>query len=556
MPVRTTLRAGYAEVAIRIQEAMDELTSGDVRGRLSDAVRDATKDTGNWAYYIDHTGDEESGDVYYSCGGDTMCSPYEMSKTGDTAAKATVHHDQGMKVTPRVVYEPEAEDADHYTSMTESLKAAKLYLALPIYERFISKAERDSADDSDFAGKGKSFPILKASDVSAAFHALGRAGSDNFSISKIKSNIIAIAKRKGFPLPKSAKDTTKEAARGNTTGLKLVESAGCSFLGNIPVREAARTSYPIKIISPGTGTSAHYTEECLKDAARNGAFKKGTFMFWNHPTGQQESQRPEGDLNDLAAITTSDGEYRESGAKGPGIYADAKVMADYADKIETRAAHIGLSIRAGGTSSGKTVDGKPVLASIDHVESVDYVTRAGRGGMALAESARFAKLLESFNEGEVSNMDAAEIKKLQESLAAQTAINERLLKRALRADALELAGAVLTTTNLTEAQRKFVAESVIGTADSPREIPTKEGVLDAAKLTEAVNAQAKAYSATLPATGGIRGLGAGPTLVTESADAKAARLESLKESQTREVRALMELGLSEAAAKESVGVAA
>src|SRR5580700_1229335 len=101
MPARTTLRAGYAEVAIRIQEAMDELTSGDVRQRLSDAVRDATKDTGNWAYYIDHSGDDESGDVYYSCGGDVMCSPYEMSKSGDNAPKAVVHHDQGMKVVPR-----------------------------------------------------------------------------------------------------------------------------------------------------------------------------------------------------------------------------------------------------------------------------------------------------------------------------------------------------------------------------------------------------------------------------------------------------------------------
>lgn len=553
MPVRTTLRAGYAEVAIRIQEAMDDLTSGDVRGRLQDGVRDATKDTGNWAYYIDHTGDEESGDVYYSCGGDTMCSPYEMAKSGDTAAKATVHHDQGMKVTPRVIYEPEAEDADHYAAMSEAFKTAKLYTGLPVYERFISKTERDSADDSDFAGKGKSFPILKAGDVSAAFHALGRAGTDNYGVSKIRANIIAIAKRKGFPLPKSAQDTKKESAKpGNTTGLKLVESAGCAFLGKVPVREAARSAYPIKIISPGTGSSAHYTEACLKDAAKSGAFKKGTFMFWNHPTGAQESQRPEGDLNDLAAITTSDGEYRETGAKGPGIYADAKVMADYADKIEARAPHIGLSIRAGGTTSGKTIDGKPVLASIDHVESVDYVTRAGRGGMALAESAQFTKLLESFNEGEVSDMDAAEIKKLQESLAAQTAINERLLKRALRADALELAGAVLATTSLTEAQRKFVAESVVNTGD----VPTKDGVLDAARLTESVNAFAKAYSATLPATGGVRGLGAGPTLVTESAEVKAAREAHVKTSQALEVKALMELGLSEAAAKESVGVAA
>jgi len=121
----------------------------------------------------------------------------------------------------------------------------------------------------------------------------------------------------------------------------------------------------------------------------------------------------------------------------------------------------------------------------------------------------------------------------------------------MRADALELANAVLSTTSLNEAQRKYVADSVVD-----REIPTKDGVLDGAKLTEAVNAAAKAYSATLPSTGGVRGMGAGPTLVQESAEQKAARLETLKESQAREVRALVELGLSEAAAKESVGVAA
>lgn len=556
MPVRTTLRAGYAEVAIRIQEAMDELTSNDVRGRLSDAVRDATKDTGNWAYYIDHTGDEESGDVYYSCGGDVMCSPYEMSKSGDNAAQAMVHHDQGIKVVPRVIYEPEISEEDHYAAMME----AKVYTPgrSPICEKFISKATRDKMDPADFAGKGQSYPIGDQEDLDAAVRSLGRAGPDNYSIAKIKSNIIAIAKRKGLSLPKAWQDgTKKEAAKpGNTTGLRLVESAGCSFLGDVPIREAARTSYPIKIISPGTGSSAHYPEDVLKKAAKEGAFKKGTFMFWNHPTSAQEAQRPEGDLNDLAAITTTNGEYRENGAKGPGIYAEAKVMADYADKIEQRAPHIGLSIRAGGTTSGKSVDGKPVLASIDHVESVDYVTRAGRGGMALAESAKFTKLLESFNEGGEVDMTEAEVKALKESLAAQTAINERLLKRALRADALELAGAVLATTSLTETQRKFVAESVVGTADAPREIPTKEGVLDAAKLTEAVNAFAKSYSATLPATGGVRGMGAGPTLVTESAEQKSAREAALKESQAREVRALVELGLSEAAAKESVGVAA
>jgi hypothetical protein len=530
---------------------MDGLTNGDVRGRLSDAVRDATKDTGNWAYYIDHTGDEESGDVYYSCGGDVMCSPYEMTKTGDTAPKAVVHHDQGMKVVPRTIYEPEAEDADHYATMSE---AAKLYSVAPLYERFISKDERDAAAGEDFAGKGKSFPILKPEDVGAAAKSMGRAGSDNFSIAKIKANIIAIAKRKGWAkyLPKSWQDgaAPKESTRAKES-LRLIEhQANTGFLQTLKLREGARSTYPVLLISPGTGSSAHYSAELLKKAAQEGKFPAKTFMYWNHPTEAEERARPEGDLDNLAAITTKPGYWDDNGPRGPAIYAEAKPMADYADKIESRAPHIGLSIRANGTTSGKTVNGKPDLASIDYVESVDYVTRAGRGGMALAESERFVKLLEEFREGEVCDMDAAEITKLKESLAAQTAINARLLERANRADAIDLANAVLATTSLSEAQRKFVAESVISQG-----VPLKDGVLDAAKLTEAVNAFAKSYSATLP-TAGIRGMGAGPTLVQESAEVKAAREAALKETQAREVRALIELGLSEAAAKESVGVAA
>ena len=547
------LRAESILVAQQLQESADALTASDTRDALSSAVSDIHKDSG-YGYLLDNFGDDESGDAVYRSNGETMRAPYTMTGGNGFAKKAKIDVSNAMKVRGRMVYEPICDEGDHIAAMTEAFSAAKIYTELPVYERFIAKAERDKADDSDFAGKGRSFPILKREDVMAAVRSIGRAGADNHSSATLKANIIAIAKRKGWAdeLPKAWQaGTKKEAAAGNTTGLRLVESAGCAFLGNVPVREAARTSYPIKIISPGTGSSAHYTEACLKDAAQKGAFKKGTFMFWNHPTNAQESQRPEGDLNDLAAITTSDGEYRETGAKGPGIYAEAKVMADYADKIEARAPHIGLSIRAGGTTSGKTVDGKPVLASIDHVESVDYVTKAGRGGMALAESAKFTKLLESFNEGAVSDMDATEIKKLQESHAASLALIEKLQKRALRADALELAGAVLATTSLNEAQRKFVADLVI-----EREIPTKDGVLDAPKLTEAVNAAAKAYSATLPASGGVRGLGAGPTLVQESAEVKAAKAEALKESQAREVSALMELGLSEKAAKESVGVAA
>ena len=57
--------------------------------------------------------------------------------------------------------------------------------------------DRDKIDAADFAGKDRSFPIVKPGDVSDAASSIGRAGPDNYSSDKLKSNIIAIAKRKG-----------------------------------------------------------------------------------------------------------------------------------------------------------------------------------------------------------------------------------------------------------------------------------------------------------------------------------------------------------------------
>lgn len=470
----------YLALAAKIQESALAMCHDDIRTRLSDALRNAVKDTGAWGYIVAVFGDDTSGDVVYSVSSDLKKAPYSMTTGG-----ATIDIAKAVDVVPLTTYE------------TETM-------------------------------------------------AVGEAGARNS-----KRDLMQLQTIHDSAAAMGANCSMKESLRAKES-LRLVEhQAGMGFLETLKLREGARTSYPVLLITPGTGSSAHYSAEVLKKAADDGKFPAKTFMYWNHPTEAQESARPEGDLDDLAAVTTSAGVWNENGIKGPGIYANAKPMADYAEKIDSRAPHIGVSIRAGGTKSGKTVNGKPDLASIDYVESVDYVTRAGRGGMALAESEKFTKLLESFNEGEVSEMDATEIKKLQESHAASLALIEKLQKRALRADALELAGAVLATTSLNEAQRKFVADTVI-----EREIPVKEGVLDAAKLTEAVNAAAKSYSATLPATGGVRGLGAGPTLVTESAEVKAAREANLKESQAKQVRALVDLGLSEASAKESVGVAA
>lgn len=477
---------------------------------LGDAVQDLHKDPSSYGYCLDYYGDDESGDVVYRSNGETKQAPYSVTGGDGFARKASIDAAKAMKVRGRMVYEPVMDEGEHYAAMSEAFLTAKIYAAMPLYERFVSKSERDAAGDADFAGKGKSFPILKRADVMAAVRSIGRAGSENSSGSTIKANIIAIAKRKGWEdeLPKAWRPKPSEAAVSKTggAGLRLVESLqGSGFLEKVTLKEAARTNYPILMITPGTGSTAHYSKDVLRKASEAGVFKKGAFMYWNHPTRAEEAARPELDLDNLAAITTSDGVYQENGVKGPGVYANAKPMADYADKIETRAPHIGLSIRAGGTSTGRTVEGKPELASIDYLESVDYVTRAGRGGMALAESERFTALLESFNskEGAICEMDQTTITRLQETVNSQAALIERLNGRALRGDAMELGAAFLRSTSLNEAAKVHVLENVLGTVDNPRPIPMNAaGAIDAAKLTEAFTAEAKRVGTLAESLGG------------------------------------------------------
>lgn len=331
----------------------------------------------------------------------------------------------------------------------------------------------------------------------------------------------------------------KESATGAAADLKLVESSGAEFLTDLQLIEA-RTAYPVKLISPGLGSTAFYPDKVLEACADK--FKAGTLMFWNHPTMAEESARPEGNLDNLAAILTSNARWDANGAKGPGLYAEAKVMADYAQKVEERAPHIGLSIRAGGKGTGRLVEGKPELASIDYVESVDYVTRAGRGGLALAEAARDAGILE----GGESDMDTAEVHKIVEA-AVKTAVAQAtapLQERARRGDATVIAHRALATIGFTEAQKAFVVETVLRET-----IPTKDGAVDADALTVLVTTEAKRLGAVLG--GSVRGFNSGTEVVGDPVKIAEARTRAKAEEKANldEFAGLFkELGMSESAA--------
>ena len=499
------LRAPYVSIAVKLQEASDMMHS-DVRARLQDAIQDAHRGTGKYGAYIDHNGDGESGDVIYSSDGDTRKAPYEIQTQGGKAV-ANVDTANSTNVVPVTSYQEEADDDDNYASMME----AGLYTKgpLPLCERFISKGEREKMDPSDFAGKGKSFPINTPGDISAAVHSMGRAGDKNVGASTLKSRIIAIAKRKGWTkyLPKAWQGgddstATTESLRDNR--LRLFESA--SILETIILQEA-KADYEIKLIAPGAGSTAYYPKEVLE---RDGpkVFKAGTHVYLNHPTAAEEASRPEGDVNNLAGVLSSNAVYHEAHAKGPGLYGRMKVFQDHAQTVEEKAPHVGMSIRASGVAeSGKTREGRPVLKELTSAESVDVVTRAGAGGMILTESARAA------NQQEV-DMTEADVTRLIESRTAP------LRARALRGDALVEASRVLAPLDgFHEAAKQEVINRLLERADT---FPLKEGELDTVKFGELVMAEAKRVAAFLGqvAPSSVRGLGIAAPVEIDAKEAK------------------------------------
>ena len=521
------LRAVFKLVAQKLQEAAD---SGDVsHNDLTKWLSDACQEIG--AYFVDCIGDGESGDVVYMLNGDLMRAGYEVQ-----GVTARIDVEGAVDVLPRTTYEPESDDDEHVASM----EAAKLYAGgVPLYERFIPKAARAAAPAGSFAGKGKSFPILKPEDVQAAVHAMGRAGPDNYDTATIKKNIIRIAKEKGWTssLPKAWQgggEDSKEGAVRQSSGLRLVESA--ATLETIVLREA-RADYEIKLIAPGKGSSAFYPSEVLRRDGPN-VFKAGTHVYLNHATAAEEAARPEGDVNNLAGVLTTAAVYREDHAKGPGLYARMKVFADHAQVVEEKAPHVGMSIRAAGVAeAGRKQDGLPVLKELTRAESVDVVTRAGAGGLILTEAARGA----ATNQEEVSGMDANELTLLKESVAANTAITEALQLKETRREAIAEGAKVLRDVALPASAKEYIIESVLRNP-----LPMKDGALDTVKLAEAVNAEASRFAAATGQAQRVTGMGVAATVDTKESERRAAAEKDQDANDLRVFESLMD-GNKEAA---------
>ena len=132
--------------------------------------------------------------------------------------------------------------------------------------------------------------------------------------------------------------------------------------------------YRIRIICPGQGSSGTYSEANI--AASVGHFPAGTQMFMDHPSKDEDMNRPERSVKDLAGRLVTDAVVGLDGA----LYAECEVYPSFNDIIREKWQDIGVSINA-WSENGLDADG--IVPVFDGVTSVDFVTKAGAGGALL-----------------------------------------------------------------------------------------------------------------------------------------------------------------------------
>lgn len=290
----------------------------------------------------------------------------------------------------------------------------------------------------------------------------------------------------------------------------------CEIQGDVMeiVEAAGPGKMLIKLIEAGQGAMAYYPKDVLKrDAAI--AFPKGTQMFLNHQTAQEEASRPVGDLSRLAGVLTGNAYWDEKGKGGPGVYAPAETFAPFTEALGQMKEHIGVSIRGMGYAEDAVVEGKSTkrMTKFTGSKSVDFVTRAGAGG----------KIVEVFESLRAIAIPAADSRaKQEEKKVALVQIEESELT-SLRAAATE-SGSLKVRLDVLEArQRETVmqgqAVTVIEAALKDSGLPTvvksrllnankmnlplaSDGTLDAATLTLQVKEAAKDELEYIAAIGG------------------------------------------------------
>lgn len=246
----------------------------------------------------------------------------------------------------------------------------------------------------------------------------------------------------------------------------------------VVLREATARAKPteskgiwrIKLIEGDVrGSSGYYPASVLeRDGAT--AFPAGTHIYLDHPTWQEELDRPERSVKDLVGRMIEAAQYEDDPEEGKGLYAKVTFRESVREDIEFYAETAGMSIRAIGITEESPVTEDLIVTELVEGLSVDIVTHAGAGGklVSMAESARkgneggteqrelFAQLTEKDKQGlsklfEAINSLGERFDKMEEAAKARAA-EENTLSAAQLIEKLD-------ATDLPAVSRKRLAES-------------------------------------------------------------------------------------------------
>ena len=131
----------------------------------------------------------------------------------------------------------------------------------------------------------------------------------------------------------------------------------------------------IRIISAGIGSSGEYSPEVVAASAK--LAPAGTHMHIDHPLATVAGEPRS--VATLAAVTETDAVWDEETSS---LWADARVFSDFAPRIAEIAEDIGVSIR-GSAEYHDTPTGR-VIDRLTAIDSIDFVSKAGRGGKILS----------------------------------------------------------------------------------------------------------------------------------------------------------------------------
>lgn len=133
------------------------------------------------------------------------------------------------------------------------------------------------------------------------------------------------------------------------------------------------------------GSSGFYPADVLvRDGSK--AFPAGTHVYFDHPSGSEEIDRPERSVRDIAGYLLDDAAFEEAG-EGRGLFSRIQFTESAKALVSELSQVVGLSIRAAGQIE-ETPSGR-IVRHISEGLSVDVVTRAGAGGrlVTMTESA-------------------------------------------------------------------------------------------------------------------------------------------------------------------------